>query len=369
MNKNGLLIFCVILLFFSCDTNSNRTLANNVEDQQLRSSILTDITDSIIIPSYDNLLFELNNLQLSYTIFEQNPNADNFNDLKNNWKESYIAWQYVEMFNIGKAEELYYYQKMNTYPVNTTIINQNIVSEIINISSNNFSNFTAQGFPALDYMLYGLDSDTSLIIDYYTGSFSEEYLQYLQVIINELVNNTVIIIADWQTNRNNFINSNGNTATSSLNLLINDFIFYYEKGFRANKIGIPAGVYSNTSLPNNVESFYNKNISRDLTLHALNAIDNMFQGKSFLGSNNISSLEDYINNFQGVQLCNEIIDKFNNAKIIISSLDNNYINQIQNNNYLMLQAFDAIQEAVPLLKIDMLALININIDYIDADGD
>ena len=27
-------------------------------------------------------------------------------------------------------------------------------------------------------------------------------------------------------------------------MLTNDFIFYYEKGFRANKLGIPAGIFS-----------------------------------------------------------------------------------------------------------------------------
>ena len=35
----------------------------------------------------------------------------------------------------------------------------------------------------------------------------------------------------------------------------------------------------------------------------------------------------------------------------------------------MLICYDAIQEAVVLLKTDMLQNLNINVDYIDADGD
>jgi hypothetical protein len=31
--------------------------------------------------------------------------------------------------------------------------------------------------------------------------------------------------------------------------------------------------------------------------------------------------------------------------------------------------FDAVQEVVVLLKVDMLQLLNINVDYVDADGD
>ena len=42
---------------------------------------------------------------------------------------------------------------------------------------------------------------------------------------------------------------------------------------------------------------------------------------------------------------------------------------IQNDNFMMLQTFDVIQEAVPLLKIDMLSAIKISVDYVDADGD
>ena len=46
--------------------------------------------------------------------------------------------------------------------------------------------------------------------------------------------------------------------------LVNDFIFYYEKGFRANKFGIPGGVFSSTPLPEKVEDYYSKSNSRHI---------------------------------------------------------------------------------------------------------
>jgi hypothetical protein len=45
------------------------------------------------------------------------------------------------------------------------------------------------------------------------------------------------------------------------------------------------------------------------------------------------------------------------------------MSQINTNNYDMLFTYDKIQAAVPLLKIDMLVYLSINVDYIDADGD
>ena len=53
----------------------------------------------------------------------------------------------------------------------------------------------------------------------------------------------------------------------------------------------------------------------------------------------------------------------------ISELEDNFINQINNDNTKFLQVFDAVQEVVVLLKVDMLQLLNINVDYVDADGD
>ena len=45
------------------------------------------------------------------------------------------------------------------------------------------------------------------------------------------------------------------------------------------------------------------------------------------------------------------------------------MDQIQSNNNKFLQTYDAIQEVVVLLKVDMLQLLSINVDYVDADGD
>ena len=53
--------------------------------------------------------------------------------------------------------------------------------------------------------------------------------------------NTDIVIDDWGTYKAVFIASIDNTATSAFNMLTNDFVFYFEKGIRTNKIGIPAG--------------------------------------------------------------------------------------------------------------------------------
>ena len=53
----------------------------------------------------------------------------------------------------------------------------------------------------------------------------------------------------------------------------------------------------------------------------------------------------------------------------INELDDDFVSQIETNNIKLLQTYDAIQEIVVLLKVDMLQLLSVTVDYIDADGD
>ena len=57
------------------------------------------------------------------------------------------------------------------------------------------------------------------------------------------------------------------------------------------------------------------------------------------------------------------------AALRIDDLQDNFLTQINENNTLMLVAFDALQTIVVSLKTDMLSNFNIAVDYTDADGD
>jgi len=50
-------------------------------------------------------------------------------------------------------------------------------------------------------------------------------------------------------------------------------------------------------------------------------------------------------------------------------LSANLMDQIKTDNLKMLETYDALQEIVLLLKVDMMKTLNIQVDYIDADGD
>ena len=60
--------------------------------------------------------------------FKEDKDANSLNSLREKYINAHMAWQRVEMINIGKAEEIYYNSKMNVYPVNTARVTSNISS-------------------------------------------------------------------------------------------------------------------------------------------------------------------------------------------------------------------------------------------------
>ena len=351
--------FILIFLIFSCSSDNDDS-SSEVWEQ--KSEMLTNWADNFIIPSHSTLLNNLVYLEGAGNSFTNLPNQQNLDSLRTVFINAYMSWQYVEMFDIGPAEESYYKSKMNIYPTTISRIEINIQNE--NTDFNNSNNYSAQGFPALDYLLYGIETSDELIISKYNTD--SKYLSYLSEIINQMLENTYPIVEEWESYRNSFISSVENTATSSVNKMTNDFIYYYEKGFRANKFGIPAGVFSGGALPEKVEAYYNKNISKALALESFQAIKNFYNG------NGRVSLRQYISEVSTAEyseLSTDILDLFNIAENLINGLDDNFYNQILTNNVQVLEAYDAIQQGTILLKTDMLSVLQIPTDYVDADGD
>mgnify|MGYP006062782349 FL=1 len=371
--KIFLSISILSIFIISCSSSSDDE-QSTIPDFD-RSAVLINYADNIIIPRLNNFKSSVDYLKESGDAYVDSPDITTYTELHNSWLEAYINWQYVEMFNIGKAEEIMFFSKTNTYPVNEGRIQENINNEKTDLSNPN--DWSCQGFPGLDYMIHGIaDSENEIINQYIQNPLNGKYLK---VVLNELNDNTDLVLNDWDTYRNTFVNSVENTATSAFNMLTNDFVYYFEKGLRTNKIGIPSGVFSNNPLSNKVEAYYSskngiEDVSRDLIENALNAVDLVFQGKSSNQSPVGPSFKTYLdfikaNNVSADDIGSIVVNKIQTANQKILDLNKNFINQVENDNGKMLAAFDALQTIVVNLKTDMLSLFNVAVDYTDADGD
>lgn len=356
------------LLFWACDSEGEEPTPN--QDNFDRSAMLANWADNIIVPSYQAYVSTLEELTTAKDVFLDELSEDSFNQLKESWLKAYTAWQKVSMFEIGKAEQLTLRDYTNIFPTDANKIESYLSGTDYNLELP--STRSQQGFPALDYLLNGsADTDAAILARF---SASEDMRTYLDLLVNRLKDLTVQVLNDWQNGyRNTFVSNSGSEASSSVNKLLNDYMFYYEKALRAGKIGIPAGVFSNTPLSDRVEAFYGKEFSKGLFLTALEATIDFFNGVHFDGNGSGTSLADYLaflNTISGGERLDVMINnQFEKAKTAATPLGDNFVEEVENNNLAMLQLYDELQANVVLMKVDMFQALNVKVDFVDADGD
>ena len=223
------------------DNKDNSSISNNDStsiDQEVMSDtgnsdtsisfehkeMLINWVDNIIVPSLTNFEVSLSQLNEKATLFTNTPSNENLLVLRESWLNSFLKWQHVEMFDLGYAEEIYYKNRLNLYPTNIERIEDNISS--LDYDLNQSYNFSSQGFNGLDYLLFGIGQDDDEIVSKYLAD-DLNYDKYLIDLINKMVELTLAVRNSWNDEyRESFINSIDNTSTSSINKIINDFVFY-----------------------------------------------------------------------------------------------------------------------------------------------
>ncbi len=373
---NILICSFIILGCSSSGSNSDDDVSTNNGSDNMssgttfqRSELLANWSDNIIIPAYQSLTEALDNLNTAFVLFSNDTSESNLVALRTAWIEAYFVWQRVSMFEIGPAENIDYRLNMNIFPADTAQINANV--NIGNADLSLPSNRDAKGFPALDYLLNGLaDTDASIVARFTSATDGGNLLNYTERLILDMQSLTNQVLTQWTgVFRDQFVANDGSSSTASVDRYINDYIFYYERFFRAGKVGIPAGVFSGSTRPQNLEALHIGTLSNDLFFEALDAIQDFFNGVAFNTSSNGIGLDDYLNSTNNNELTTLINSQYNTARNAFLGLNSFQVELENTVPTSLLEAYDEIQRVIPLIKVDMLSALNINVDFQDADGD
>ncbi len=368
MIRNSRILILVMLVFASCSSDNGDT-DDPGTDSFDRGAMLANWADNIIAPAFENFSTSTQDLEEKTNVFVADPSEANLAALRESYENAYLDFQTVSMFEIGKAEEINFRNFLNTYPAAITAIGEKINSGSFNLALP--SSYNQQGFPALDYLINGVAATDAETVALYS---SENYSNYLKSVAERINALTEEVNTAWQgTYRDTFVNNTSSTSTGSVDRFTNDFVMYYEKFLRSGKIGYPAGAFTGDPSPQNVEALYSDGLSRSLYIKALESVRDFFNGKHFTGSQTGPSYRQYLDHLSftksGEKLSNLITAQFNTILSQASELDTNLKSQVESNNDKMLMAFDELQKAVVLLKVDMLQALSISVDYVDSDGD
>ncbi len=370
----GVLLF--LSLVWACSTDNDSEIIDPTPGSEVtfeRGTMLANWADNIIVPSYEAFSADLGGLNASFDLFRAEASEENLNALRASWMKAYKTWQHVDMFEIGPAETVGFRLNMNIYPTDTQKIDTNVSSGSYDLSLS--SSRDAKGFPALDYLINGLADTDAAIVAKFNATDKEALLDYMQAVLEDMTALTDTVVSGWQEGyRDSFVANDGASSTASVDRMVNDYIFYYEKFLRAGKMGIPLGVFSGTTLPGNVEAYYESDISNTLFLEGLTAAQDFFNGKHYSSSASGESLASYLDALNtlkgGEDLAGIINAQFNASKERVAGLSP-FRSEIENNNppTEMLLAYDEVQRVVPMLKVDMVSAMSISVDFVDADGD
>ncbi len=333
-----------------------------------RKALLTQYADTLVIPRYKGFGSKLAALKTQTTAFTAAPTTTGLQSLRQSWREAYLEWQRVEVFEFGPAADVSLVNNFNIYPTDAAGIRQNIAS-----GTYNFELSTAipqQGFPALDFLLNGIAADDNAIVQSYVAAPGQR--RYLTDVVARMDKLFTGVQAQWTgPYRATFINSTGTNAGSSLSLLTNAFSRYYEHYLRTGKIGIPAGVMSGVAAPEKIEAYYHRGtLPLQLAQAAHATVQAVFNGRA--GQPSLRSYVDALgakDSRTGQSLTQLINDQFGVSAQQLASLGPDLSATLQTRNAAAVQAYGEMQKAVRLIKVDMTSAMSVSVTYVDNDGD
>ncbi|MDX2195759.1 MAG: imelysin family protein [Cytophagales bacterium] len=331
-----------------------------------RAKMLKNYADTLIIPALDDLQNKTDKLYECTLIFTNNLNTANHISLKNALAEALTAYQSTSWLNFGPGETNIglFSENIGWYPVNTTLIGDNI-----NKSDTAFTkNFKrdSRGIYALEYLIYQYDG-----IDFAVAFINPKNLQYINAVAYHMKALVQKQCREWKTYQATFIANDGTDASSSISYLFNENIADYEK-LKNYKIQYPMGKRAGQTKaePQDVEAYYSGLSVKLLKAHYIH-VENRWYGNTSTHTNG-TGFDDYLANVEGgTSLINDTKAQFEVVKNILQKIpdDKKLSDLIVEKNPDLEILYTESAKLTRYIKSELSSKLGISITYSSGDGD
>jgi uncharacterized protein len=364
--KAAVATLCLALVFFSCSKSSDKP-SNTGPPTSTPDATLTNLGTNIILPAYQQLATTTAALDAAVTAFNANPASGTLTDVHTAFETAYSSWAATSEFEFGPATDLFLTTHfINSFPTDTVTIRNNVNGAAYAIDG--LGNYAAQGFPALDYLLFANGNVTTLA-RFTTDANAAGAKQYLAALSSSLKTKAAAVSNAWSASGGNylktFISGTGVDAGSSLSLMVNAYVQDFDVNLQNYKIGIPIGMYGPSVLPKSptkVEGYYS-GLSDQLLIKQVQAFQNIYLG----GLDDKVAATSAVNNGQPL---NDVIKaELTTLLTKIQALPDPLSTGIINNSPAIGDAYTEIRKTTVLLKVDLPSALGIKISFQDDDGD
>ena len=331
------------------------------------SVMLQNIGNNIILPYYDSLKLNSENLEMAVNNFVTMPTLENLTVAQNAWKTTSISWAKAEMINFGPADfELLIDANMNAWPTSTSTIESNIANQ------KSFTGTSSKGLPALEYLLFSKTNDNASIVANYTSSDTPSTARknYLKQVAENVSFHSKQIYQAWSPSGGNYLNTfiaaTGSDINGSTGLLVNALVKKLEEMIN-KKVGISIGKIASTTIAPNAVQANISNYSTAILLANLEALQMLYAGANGQG------LDDNLNfvkaDYYGSPLSGTILSRILEMKKAIQNLTEPLSENIAASTEPANAVWTAGKKLLIVMKVDMPSQLGVSITFSSNDGD
>ncbi|MEM6725717.1 MAG: imelysin family protein [Bacteroidota bacterium] len=358
IKRHSLLSYIFLLLlavsFTACSNDSG-------EDEPTETdftNLLTNQVNQVIVPTMEAYQSSMEGLVDAVNGFASTSDANNLSALRAAFQDAYLAYQAAAVHNYFATANQALVTTSNLFPVDVTLLEELIENETYNFSTT--AQEKANGFPAIDYLLYG-PADVLTFFDE-----DDKRLAFLQALVNSMKAKADVLVDQWTGNlRTAFIGNGGTEIGSSVSTQLNEATVYYELRIREDKVGIPIGRLGPNDSPiaadpTKIEAYYQSLFADDesftlsLVRAAIEELEDLYLGSTATDVND-QGYDDLLLARDQASVDTDIKAQFEAIYNEIASRSS-----ISGDEDL----YNAVQGMVTLFKSDLFTVLNVQ----DADG-
>ncbi|MCH2198871.1 MAG: imelysin family protein [Flavobacteriales bacterium] len=355
--------YLLLLLAFalaSCDNNDPE------EDPMVDtrySAQLPQLVNNYITPELDATVNEVEALRASAEAFDLALDPASLDAFQAQLKEVRLQWQRISFLWFGPGDEQNTVREVNTFPADVMA-----VSAHADEGSIGGEGLDEKGFCAIGWMIHHVDDQG--ILDFYNDeNYGASRRAHLLHLVNEVESAIGNLNQAWDNGFDNtFSTATGSSVGSGMSLYHNGLTRDYEN-LKREKIALPLGLLTlDIPLPDKVEAFYS-GYSVELAIAHLTSTRDALTANDTGG---ILALIDELGAFHSPSnqdLSDAILEQLDEAKAALELVPDPLSGTIESDPAIVQTAYDELQAAVVLLKIDLTSALDVSITYTDTDGD